>query len=162
MGISSCLLKCVVLNDVTSPTVDEPTKTIFEATYGQTPDYDALPSVWCYAVRFLKKQHRKDFRFDLTNQTGIFLGYATYNNIYGAVLFAEKALVVDRVQIAFDLNFFPLTDKSSDNPRFKFLHTLNDRDSYRVSFRMIVCMRTRLGGVIGLWVFSLWYGGFLV
>jgi hypothetical protein len=120
---------CVVLNAVTSPAVDEPTKTIFEATYGQPPDYDALPPVGCYAVRLLEKQHRKDFRFDLTNQPGIFLGYATYNNIYGAVLFAEKALVVGRLQIAFDPNFFPLTDKSSDNPRFKFLHALLGRGS---------------------------------
>ena len=120
---------CVVLNTVTSPTVDEPTKTIFEATYGQPPDYDALPPVGCYAVRLLEKQHRKDFRFDLTNQPGIFLGYATYNNIYGAVLFAEKALVVGRLQIAFDPNFFPLTDKSSDSPRFKFLHALLGRGS---------------------------------
>jgi hypothetical protein len=53
----------------------------------------------------------------------------TYNNIYGAVLFAEKALVVGRLQIAFDPNFFPLTDKSSDNPRFKFLHALLGRGS---------------------------------
>ncbi len=58
---------------------------------------------------------------------GIFLGYATYNNIYGAVLFAEKALVVGRLQIAFDPNFFPRTDKSSDNPRYKFLHSLLGR-----------------------------------
>jgi hypothetical protein len=107
----------VVLNAVTSPAVDEPTKTIFEATYCQPPDYDALPPVGCYAVRLLEKQHRTDFRFGLTNQPGIFLGYATYNNIYGAVLFAEKALVVGRLQIAFDPNFFPLTDKCSDNPR---------------------------------------------
>jgi hypothetical protein len=28
-----------------SPVVDELTKTIFETTYGQTPDYDALPPV---------------------------------------------------------------------------------------------------------------------
>jgi hypothetical protein len=120
---------CVVLNAVTSPAVDEPTKTIFEATYGQPPDYDALPPVGCYAVRLLEKQHRKDFRFDLANQSGIFLGYATYNNIYGAVLFAEKALVVGRLQIAFDPNFFPLIDKSSDNPRYKFLHALLGRGS---------------------------------
>jgi hypothetical protein len=59
----------------------------------------------------------------------IFLGYATYNKIYGAVLFAEKALVVGRLQIAFDPNFFPLTDKSSDNPRYKFLDALLGRGS---------------------------------
>jgi hypothetical protein len=123
---------CVVLNTVNSPAVDEPTKTIFEETYGQPPDYDALPPVGCYAVsciRVLEKQHRKDLRFDLTNQPSIFLGYVTYNNIYGVVLFAEKALVVGRLQIAFDPNFFPLTDKSSDNPRFKFLHALLGRGS---------------------------------
>jgi hypothetical protein len=107
--------------------IDEPTKTIFEVCYGQPPDYDA--PVGCYAVRLLEKQHRKDFRFGLTNQPGIFLGYATYNNIYGAVLFAEKAVVVGRLQIAFDPNFFPLTDKSSDNPRYKFLHALLGRGS---------------------------------
>jgi hypothetical protein len=37
-------------------------------------------------------------------------------DIYGAVLFAEKALVVGRLQIAFDPNFFPFIDKKSDNP----------------------------------------------
>ncbi len=34
-----------------------------------------------------------------------------------------------RFQIAFDPNFFTLTDKSSDNPRYKFLYTLFDRGS---------------------------------
>jgi hypothetical protein len=120
---------CVVLNAVTSPAVDDPTKTIFEATYGQPPDYDALPPVGCYAVRLLEKQHRKDFRFDLANQSGVVLGYATYNNIYGTVLFTEKDLVVGRLQITFDPNFFPLIDKNSDNPRYKFLHALLDRGS---------------------------------
>ncbi len=107
---------CVLLNAITSPAIDEPTKTIFEACYGQPPDYDALPPVGCYAVRFLEKQHRKDFRFGLTNQPGIFLGYATYNNIYGAVLFAEKALVVGRLQIAFDPNFYLQDPSSAPNP----------------------------------------------
>jgi hypothetical protein len=65
----------------------------------------------------------------LVSLTSIFFGYATYNNIYGAVLFAEKALVVGRIQIAFDPNFFPLTDKSSDNLRYKFLHALFGRGS---------------------------------
>ncbi len=54
-------LSTVLLNAVTSPAMDVSTKTIFEATYGQPPDYDALPPVGCYAVRLLEKQHRKDF-----------------------------------------------------------------------------------------------------
>jgi hypothetical protein len=37
--------------------------------------------------------------------------------------------VVGRLQIAFDPNFFPLIDKSSDNPRYKFLHALLGRGS---------------------------------
>ncbi len=65
----------------------------------------------------------------MISRTGIFLGYATYNNIYGAVLFAEQALVVGRLQIGFDPNFFPLTDMSSDDPRDKFLHALLGRGS---------------------------------
>jgi len=46
------------------------------------------------------------------------------------VLFAEKALVVGRLQIAFDPNFVPLIDKKSDNPMYKFLHTLLCRDHF--------------------------------
>ena len=38
-------LSTVLLHAVTSPAIDESTKTIFEATYGQPPDYDALPPV---------------------------------------------------------------------------------------------------------------------
>lgn len=123
---------CVFLNAVTSPAIDEPSKTIFEATYGQPPDYDAIPPAGCFAVRLLEKQHRQDFRFGLTNQPGVFLGFATYNNVFGAVLFTEKALVVGRLQVAFDPNLFPFTDKSSDNPRFKFLHTLLGRGSHAI------------------------------
>ncbi len=37
--------------------------------------------------------------------------------------------MVGRLLIAFDPNFFPLTDKSSDDPRFKFLHALLGRGS---------------------------------
>ena len=88
---------CVFLNAVTSPAIDEPSKTIFEATYGQPPDYDAIPPAGCFAVRLLEKQHRQDFRFGLTNQPGVFLGFTTSNNMFGAVLLTEKALVVGRL-----------------------------------------------------------------
>ncbi len=37
--------------------------------------------------------------------------------------------MVGRLQIAFDPNCFPLTDESSDNPRYKFLHALLARGS---------------------------------
>jgi hypothetical protein len=37
--------------------------------------------------------------------------------------------VVGSLQIAFDPNFFPLIDKNSDNPRYKFLHALLGRGS---------------------------------
>jgi hypothetical protein len=40
------------------------------------------------------------------------------------VLFTEKALVVGRIQIAFDPNLFPFTNKRSDNSRYKCLDTL--------------------------------------
>ena len=40
------------------------------------------------------------------------------------VLSSQKALVVGRIQGAFDSKLFPLTDKSSENPRYKFLHAL--------------------------------------
>jgi hypothetical protein len=112
---------CVFLNPVTSPDIFEPSNTIFEATYGQSPDYDDIPPAGCFVVRLLEKQHRQDFRFGLINQPGVFLGFATYNNVFDAVLFTEKALVVGRLQVVFDPNLFPFIDKSSDNPRFKFL-----------------------------------------
>ncbi len=109
------------LSFVTSPAVDEPSKTTFEAAYGQSPD-DALPPVGYYAVRLLEKQHRKDFCFGLTSQSGILLGYATYTNIFRTVLFAEK-------KVSFDPSVFPFTDKSSDNPRYKCLDNLLGHDS---------------------------------
>jgi len=37
--------------------------------------------------------------------------------------------VVGRIQVAFDPNLFPFTDKSFDNPRYQFLHTLLGRGS---------------------------------
>ena len=37
--------------------------------------------------------------------------------------------MVGRLQVVFDPNLFPFTDKSADNPRFKFLHTLLGRGS---------------------------------
>ena len=40
------------------------------------------------------------------------------------VLSSQKALVVRRIQVAFDPKLFPLTDKSSEIPRYKFLHAL--------------------------------------
>jgi hypothetical protein len=65
-------------------------------------------------------------QFGLTNV----LGYATYNlRTSMVVLFAENALVVGRIQVAFDPNLFPFTEKSSDDPRYKFVHTLLGRGS---------------------------------
>lgn len=117
----------VLLNAVASPAIDETTKTIFETTCNQPPDYDAIPPVGCFAVRLLEKQHRKEFCFGLTDR--FFFGYSTESNIHGAVLLAEKAQVLGRIQVTIDPNLFPLTDKRSDNPRYKLLHTLPCRGS---------------------------------
>ena len=65
----------VLRNAVASPAIDETTKTIFETTCNQPPDYDAIPPVGCYAVRLLEKQHRKEFCLGLTDR--FFLGYST-------------------------------------------------------------------------------------
>jgi hypothetical protein len=71
-----------LFNAVTSPTIDKPTKTIFETTYNPHPGHDVIPPNRCYKVRILEevvKYYLKDFRFGLTN----FLGYVVYNKING-------------------------------------------------------------------------------
>jgi len=103
-------------------TIDEPTKTIVEATYGPTVSLQTTMLFLQLDARLLGSSRSSIARIS----TSIFLGYATvgYNNIYGSVLLTEKDLVV---QVAFDPNLFSFTDKSSDNPSYKCLHTLLGR-----------------------------------
>jgi len=57
--------------------------TVYEAETGIIPNLDDIPPVGCFAICFLDKFDRKDFKLSPANQAGVFMGYATLRNVFG-------------------------------------------------------------------------------
>ena len=82
---------CALINSMTSPSLLDPSKTIFEVVNGVIPDLDALPLVGCLAVRLEEKSFRVDQKLDAMNQPGVFVGFANLQNTYGSVILTDTA-----------------------------------------------------------------------
>ena len=85
-----------------------------------------IPPVGCFAIRFLDKLDRKDFKLSPANQAGVFMGYATLRHVFGAVIqVRSNAYVTARHNVSYVLNHFPHSNKShSSNAELSWLHTL--------------------------------------
>ena len=71
---------------MTTPSRDDPSKTIFESAYGAIPNLDLLPRVGCFSVRLQPKTRLVDWKLDPKNQPGVFLGFATLKRSgYGSI-----------------------------------------------------------------------------
>jgi len=60
--------------------------TVYETGTGMIPNLDDIPPVGCFAIRFLDKFDRKDFKLSPANQNGVFMGYVTLRHVFGAVI----------------------------------------------------------------------------
>ena len=89
----------------------------------------------CFAIRFLDKLDRKDFKLSSANQAGVFIGYATFQHVFGAVIHVgSNAYVTARHNVSYVLDYFPHSNKShSSNAESSWLHTLLVSDLRRVS-----------------------------
>jgi hypothetical protein len=67
---------------------------------------------------------RPDQKLDPRNRPGVFLGYATLKQTYGAVLLSGNALVSARSNVAFDENLMPYHQKQHANNRMELLREL--------------------------------------
>ena len=104
----------------------------FEDVYGFTPDVESLPVVGCFACRLEETKTRTDKKLGVRNSVGTFVGFATYRNVYGAVILTGKDThIVGNLQVVFDSLFMPFKDKPTTNPRletlYKVLGRVNDR-----------------------------------
>ena len=77
--------------------------------YGFTPDVESLPVVGCFACRLEETKTRTDKKLGVRNSVGTFVGFATYRNVYGAVILTGKDThIVGNLQVVFDSLFMPL------------------------------------------------------
>ena len=83
--------------------------------------------VGCFAARLEEKSWRTDYKLDPSNQSGVFLGYATRKNVYGAQILTDKSVITARHQVAFDENLLPFLEKDNSNSRMKHLQWLLGR-----------------------------------
>ena len=84
---------------MTTPSRDDPSKTIFESAYGAIPNLDLLPRVGCFSVRLQPKTRLVDWKLDPKNQPGVFLGFATLKRSgYGSILLVENSVVLAKHQ----------------------------------------------------------------
>jgi len=60
--------------------------TVYEAETGMIPNLDDIPLVGCFAMRFLDKLDRKDFKLSPANQAGVCMWYATLRHVFGVVI----------------------------------------------------------------------------
>ena len=117
-----------LINMMTSPSIRNSDITIFEDLYGAIPNLDLLPPVGCFAVRLMDKGYRLDTKLDPVNQSGVFLGFAHWEGIYGSqILTSDNTIVTARYQVAYDENLMPLINSDVSNPRMKHLQKLLGR-----------------------------------
>ena len=120
------------VSSMTSPSRDDPTKTIFESTYGAIPNLDLLPRVGCFAVRLQPKTRLVDWKLDQKNQPGVFLGFGHLKrSSYGSVLLVENSVVVAKHQVAYDSSLMTFHAKRTHNTRSEFLSTLLGYEGYK-------------------------------
>ena len=118
---------CALINSMTSPSLLDPSKTIFEVVNGVIPDLDALPLVGCLAVRLEEKSFRVDQKLDAMNQPGVFVGFANLRNTYGSVILTDKTLIVAGHQVAYDESTLPYVQKSKSDSRQSYINWLLGR-----------------------------------
>jgi len=63
-----------LLNACTSPSICDPSITIFEADTGVVPDLAVFPPSGCFCLRYREKIERADVKLDAQNEPGVFLG----------------------------------------------------------------------------------------
>jgi len=100
--------------------------TVYEAETGMIPYLDYISPVGCFAIRFLDKLDRKDFKLSPATQARDFMGYATLRHVFGAVIQVGcNAYVTARHNVSYVLDYFPHSNKSySSHAEFSWLHTL--------------------------------------
>ena len=104
---------------------NDPSKTIFEAETGVTPNLDLLPRLGCMAVRPMSKSDRGDLKLGLLNEPGVFLGFSTVDGLTGAAILVEKSVVLADQQVAFCDEVMPFKDAGiPNNKRWSHLHRL--------------------------------------
>ena len=102
--------------------------TIYECETGEIPNLDAIPEIGSFAVRFLAKIKKSDFKLSPKNQAGVFVGFATLKGTYGSVLMVgEGKYVVAREHVNYVQDHFPLQKEKSANPELDWLHRLLGR-----------------------------------
>jgi len=90
------------------------------------PDFDKIPPLGCFDIRYLGKIDRKDVKLSPKNQAGVFFGFATLSNgTYGSVLLiGDRRLVVAKETMDFIHDCFPLKEEPSSNSEYAWVHNL--------------------------------------
>ena len=107
-----------LVNSMTYPSICDPDKTIFEAAWGVIPNIDRIPPLGCFCARLTDNtKARSDSKLDPKNEVGVFLGFATRKNTYGAQILVQKSVITAKQQIAYDIELFPFTRARSKDTR---------------------------------------------
>ncbi len=108
-----------LVDEMTSYSTSDKSKTIFEAVHGFVPDVDSLSPRGCFAYRLEETKEKSDRKLGLRNTPGTFVGFATLKNCFGGVILTGKNThVVGNLQMTYDPLFMPFKDKPSTNPRY--------------------------------------------
>ena len=118
---------CALVNTMIQPSVCDSKITIYEAIHGVPPNLDLLPVIGCFAARLEEKSWKTDYKLDPSNQSGVFLGFGTHENVYGAQILAEKSVITARRQVAFDDKLLPFLERDNSNSRMRHLQWLLGR-----------------------------------
>jgi len=123
-----------LVNSMTYPSICDPDKTIFEAAWGVVPNVDLIPPLGCFCARLTDNtKARSDSKIDPKNEVGVFLGFATRKNMYGAQILVQKSVITAKHQIAYDIELFPFTEKDNSNNRLQFFQWLLNRKATSIS-----------------------------
>ena len=112
------------LNNITSKSRAEPTKTIYELIFGTKADVTSIPPFGCFASIYKERRQLKDQSLDLTSTPGVFIGISRHNKVLGFILTDGTRVTVTRDKLAFDPQLYPFVISKTKEPAWQTFHKL--------------------------------------
>ena len=112
------------LNNMTTPSRADRTKTIYEILFRRKPDITRIPPYGAFTCIYKERRDLKDQSFGLTSIQGAFIGIAYHRKTLGYCITDGMKVSCTRHHIAFDPYLYPFKLNATTPPAWQTFHNL--------------------------------------
>ena len=112
------------LNNMTSSSRMDRTKTIYEILFRRRPDITRIPPYGAFTCIYKERRELKDQSFGLTSTQGAFIGIAYHKKTLGYCITDGTKVSCTRHHIAFDPYLYPFKLNATAPPAWQMFHNL--------------------------------------